>query len=84
MIELKSHIWSMIVKRRIKACFKIEIIIWWKDDFAQALSKNVKLSNIINIAFMHCNNKYNYNRLHDDFAYNIFNLTFSLYYVKYW
>ena len=31
---------------------------------------------------MHCNDKYNHNRFYDDVTYNIFNLTFSLYYKK--
>ena len=33
---------------------------------------------------MHRNNKYNHNHLRDNVAYNIFNLIFSLHYIKYW
>ena len=84
MIGLRIYIWSIIVRKKAKACFKVEATIWWTNDFAQASSKNVKLSNITIIALMHRDNKYNHNRLRDDVIYNIFNLTFSLHYVKYW
>ena len=84
MIELKSYIWSMIVKRKTKTYFKIETIIWWTNDSAQASSKDVRLSNITIIALMHRNNKYNYNHLRDDVAYDIFNLIFLLHHIKCW
>ena len=84
MIELRSYIWSMIVRKKTKICFKVETTIWWTNDFAQASSKNVKLSNITIIALMHRSDKYNHNRLRDNVAYNISDLISSLHHVKCW
>ena len=36
MIRLRWYLWSMIVRKKAKICLKVEAIIRWADDFAQA------------------------------------------------
>ena len=41
MIELRLYIWSMIVKKRVKACLKVKTTVWWVDVFTQTLLKDI-------------------------------------------